>query len=138
MNPALVKMVKRHEGLSLVAYKDSLGWSTIGYGHLMVKQEYDRITVEKAEELLHADLLDAIEAFWYIFPYPRWFTEDRKNAIIDMIFQLGFSGFRHFKKAIAHIEMAQWAEAANDFRDSLWAKQVPVRAEEICKMIELG
>jgi lysozyme len=131
-------MVKRHEGLRLKVYNDHLGNATIGYGHQMIKTEYKEISMEKAEEMLSYDLLTATEAFWHIFPYPRWFSENRKNAMIDMIFQLGPTGFRHFKKAIAHVEMAQWPEAAADFRDSLWARQTPVRAEEICRMIELG
>ena len=138
MNQSLIDMVKRHEGLRLKAYKDSLGFLTVGYGHLCLKKEYDTITQDKAEELLKHDLLVAAESFANIFPYPKWFSQNRQDALIDMIFQLGSEGFRHFKKAIGHIDMAQWPEAAADFRDSLWAKQTPTRAEEICKLIEEG
>ena len=52
---ALQERIKRHEGLRLKPYKDSLGYWTIGYGHLMTAKEKiafaDGITKEQAEEL---------------------------------------------------------------------------------------
>ena len=56
---ALQERIKRHEGLQLKPYKDSLGYWTIGYGHLMTAKEKiafaDGITKEQAEELFQKD-----------------------------------------------------------------------------------
>ena len=60
-------MVKEHEGLRLDAYKDSKGFLTVGYGHLIDKgspkdiqklQEGQSITKERAEALFDQDFID--------------------------------------------------------------------------------
>jgi lysozyme len=138
LTPELIASTKQHEGLRLKAYKDSLGFLTIGYGHRMLKNEYTEITLEKATSLLLSDLAEAEADFNYLFPCGRYFTPARRDALIEMIFQLGAAGLRHFKKALAHIDQAEWSPAVADFLDSLWARQTPARAKELCRKLEVG
>ncbi len=133
-----VEELKKDEGLRLKKYKDSLGFDTIGWGHLMLKNEYEEITREKAEELLAEDIETAEDGMAHIFPLWPAYSERRQDALTNMTFQLGVGGLLHFRNAIAHIRSRQWKAAADDFMDSLWARQTPARAERITRIIEEG
>jgi lysozyme len=56
INEAGLVLIKRHEGLSLRAYRCPAGEFTIGYGHTGEVEEGAVITEEEAEELLRKDL----------------------------------------------------------------------------------
>jgi lysozyme len=51
-----VDLIKRHEGLRLQAYRDSVGVVTIGYGHTRTARSGQVISAGDAEALLRADL----------------------------------------------------------------------------------
>ena len=48
MDPKGVEQLKRHEGLRLHAYADSLGYTTIGYGRMIDKRKGGGITEREA------------------------------------------------------------------------------------------
>lgn len=52
-----LNLIKHYEGCSLTAYLCPAGRWTIGYGHTSNVRKGDRITLDKAEELLAQDLL---------------------------------------------------------------------------------
>lgn len=136
-----IGMLKRQEGLQLKVYKDQLGFPTIGYGHFCVKNEYTEITLEKAEELFREDIAIAEQSLRQVFYTSTLYrmSLNRFDALINMMFQLGFGHFLHFPKAIAHVKKEEWKEAADDFRDSIWAKvQTPERAKEVIDLLERG
>jgi lysozyme len=70
----------------------------------------------------------------------EWFNEleegARRDAIINMHFNLGRARFAGFKKAIGHMENASHEDAALEFLNSRWAKQVKGRALEVTDMIK--
>jgi lysozyme len=51
-----IDLIKRHEGLWLQAYRDSVGVITIGYGHTQTAREGQSIAAIDAEALLRDDL----------------------------------------------------------------------------------
>ncbi|MBK3797549.1 muraminidase [Pseudomonas sp. Choline-3u-10] len=51
-----IDLIKSFEGLSLTAYKDVVGVVTIGYGTTSGVKMGDKITKERAEELLRDDV----------------------------------------------------------------------------------
>jgi lysozyme len=51
-----IDLIKRFEGLRLNAYRDAVGVWTIGYGHTATAKPGQRISAERAEELLRRDL----------------------------------------------------------------------------------
>lgn len=57
-----IEMIKSLEGRCLQAYKCSAGVWTIGYGHTAGVSAGDKITEQKAEQLLREDLLVVEEA----------------------------------------------------------------------------
>jgi len=51
-----IDLIKRFEGLRLKAYRDAVGVWTIGYGHTATAKQGQRISAERAEELLKRDV----------------------------------------------------------------------------------
>lgn len=63
-----------------------------------------------------------------------WFdllSHNRQRVIANMIFQLGATRFALFRTMIDCIEQSDWQGAHNAMLSSLWAKQVPNRANKL-------
>jgi hypothetical protein len=72
--------------------------------------------------------------------YP-WFNDlddVRKDAMIDISFNLGATRLRGFRRALAAMEVADHTLAAKEFLDSKWSRDVKGRAHELASMIETG
>jgi lysozyme len=52
------------------------------------------------------------------------------------MFNLGRPRYSKFRKHIQAVMDGNWQESANQMRDSRWHKQVPNRAERLCKRME--
>ena len=87
--------------------------------------------------MLQNDIVRTIQELSLEYP---WFKElepgATRDGIINMHFNLGRVRFAKFKKAIAHMESGNHSEAAIEFLDSLWAKQVKGRALEVTDKIK--
>lgn len=126
--------LRRHEGCVLHAYEDHLGYLTIGIGRLIDEQRGGGISEEEAEYLLKNDI-DRIASR---LQHERGFRNAPstvKRALVNMAFQLGFSGLLSFKKMWKHLENSNYAVAADEALDSKWAEQTPERAEEVAGWI---
>jgi lysozyme len=62
----------------------------------------------------------------------------RREAMIDIAFNLGLTKLLGFKKALAAMESGDYFWASTEFNASRWAEQVGYRADELCDMIETG
>jgi len=136
----LIAMLKRHEGVKKHAYKDSLGVLTIGCGRNISDTEEHHglgISDDEIDYMLQNDIERTIKELSREYP---WFNEmeegARRDAIINMHFNLGRARFAGFKKAIGHMENASHEDAALEFLNSRWAKQVKGRAIEVADMIK--
>lgn len=58
--------------------------------------------------------------------------------MIDIAFNLGATRLRGFRRALAAMEAGNYKDAAVEFLDSKWAKQVGGRALEVTDMIASG
>ena len=91
----LKKRIKRNEGYSQFPYKDQLGYQTIGYGHLIKKNEkkYFTKTFTKKyfEELFEYDFQKTVDVYKKIFSQNSHNTNER-DLLIEMLFQLGPKG----------------------------------------------
>jgi len=152
MNEELLKKELRDdEGERLIAYKDHLGYWTIGVGHLIDPMRGANpspfgidlrhgtpITRSQSSQLLDQDIkakaagLDAVAPWW------RRLSENRQRVLMNMAFQLGVAGVMNFKKAIAAMQVGDYEKAAREMGDSKWAKvDTPNRAKRlIARMIE--
>ena len=135
----LIETLKRHEGVKNHAYRDSLGVLTIGCGRNISDSEKHRgmgLSDDEIDYMLSNDILRTIKELAEEYP---WFNDmeegARRDAIINMHFNLGRVRFASFKVALSHMDNANHKKAASEFLNSKWAKQVKSRALEITDMI---
>jgi lysozyme len=138
----LIDTLKRHEGVKHFAYRDSLGILTIGCGRNISNSPINKgigVSDDEIDYMLQNDIERTIKELSREYP---WFNDmeegARRDAIINMHFNLGRARFAGFKKAIGHMEMGDHDQAALEFLDSRWAKQVKGRAIEVTDMIKTG
>jgi len=127
----ILDLLKRHEGLRLKPYLCSAGKLTIGYGHNLDNP----ISEEVAEAILMTDMAIAIQECIYLEYWPH-LSEVRQAVIVDMVFNLGMSRFKKFKKMRAAIMKRDFKTASQEMLDSKWARQVGGRAIRLSKMME--
>ena len=134
----LQNRIKKNEGYSNIAYEDQLGYLTIGYGHLVRKK--DKIKKEKKytksylEKLFIKDLNLAIKSYKKIFKNQK-IPYQIQGVLIEMIFQLGESGFRKFKKLIKSVKDKQYIKTIKEMKNSKWYKQTPNRVKKLISII---
>lgn len=124
----------RDEGLRLKPYYDSVGKLTIGVGRNL---DDNGISESEALIMLRNDIANSqqeLERFsWF-----RQLDSRRKDAILNMHFNLGLPRLLSFKKMIAALEQGEWDKAADEALNSLWAEQVGERAVRISSIIRYG
>ena len=83
-----IEIIKKYEGCRLTAYKCPAGVYTIGYGHTKGVKKSDKITQEKAEEYLQADLVRFMKN---VDKYDKMylFTNNEYCALLSFAFNLG-------------------------------------------------
>ena len=133
----IVAMLKAHEGVETHCYVDSRGLATIGVGRCIEKGSLG-LSQSEIEMLLTNDIDRVIRDLGSEYAWFSGLDEVRQAAMIDLAFNLGATRLRGFKKALEAMENEQYQDAAFHFSDSLWAKQVGLRAKEIAAMIHTG
>jgi len=133
-----VAQIKRHEGLVLNAYKDSLGYLTIGYGRLIDKAKHGGISEGEAEYLLQNDVSAVLSVLHRNIPFFDSLSIPRQAVLMNMAFQMGITGLMKFKKTLGLVEMGDYDGAADGMLKSLWAKQTPNRATEMAEQMRSG
>ncbi|WP_348269761.1 glycoside hydrolase family protein [Edaphobacter paludis] len=140
-------LIRRHEGLRLEAYKDTVGKLTVGYGFNLdapaakalcasLKLDYDAIrnggsiTEAQADAILDLQLGMVNAQAKTLFPNFNQMPADVQAVVQDLIFNLGLAGFSKFNQTIAALKAGDWPGAADHLTDSLWFKQVGSRAVE--------
>jgi lysozyme len=142
-NSLLIDMLKRHEGEVKkngrhVAYMCPAGHWTIGIGRNIDPNGGIGLSDEEVDMLLEGDILRVMKELSEEYPWFNSLDDVRKNALIDIGFNLGATRLRLFKKALAAMEVADYSQSADEFMRSLWAKQVGSRAIELTEMIRNG
>lgn len=134
----LIEQLKRHEGVKTHAYKDHLGYVTVGVGRCLEEGVGVGLSEKEIDYLLLNDISRCAEELEGAF---KWFASldpVRRNAMINLCFNVGLPRLKGFVKALAAMEAQDYEEAAKEFYDSRWAKQVGNRAIEVCGMIRTG
>lgn len=146
---SLKEMLRRHEGLRLKPYLCPAGKRTIGYGwnieaHALPPdiaaclRVTGAITVEMAERLLDISIEATTEDCRDIYPGFDGFSEARRFALIDFVFNVGATVALKFKNMRAAIKALNWARAADEMYFSRWREQVGDRATEVIGMVREG
>lgn len=166
-NYNMFQMLSLDEGSKSVAYQDSLGFPTIGIGHLIISQKTDdwnlinqalsrqigrdvtttggpaEITKEEIANLFLGDI-SSIEQ--QITKYPLITAAlaaagenlPRQMAIKNMAFNLGAAGLAKFTTTLSLMAAGNWKEAAKNISTSLWRQQVKGRGARIQAVLASG
>ena len=137
--------IKRHEGEVLEVYEDSLGYKTLGIGHLCQPEDPEyawevgtKVSEEVVDMYFEDDfkkhLAEAIHVFgteeaFYLLP------EVIQHVLVNMCFNLGGTRLSKFKNMLAACRKHDWVEMARQMEDSRWFGQVGRRSIELQKQV---
>ena len=124
--------IKEEEGYRNSMYRDHLGFSTIGYGHLVLPTDkfkegvkYSQKELEKVFDYDFAIAKQDAESLTKDLDVPEEVTE----ILLHMCFQLGKPKVMKFKKMFAALQKKDFVTARFEMEDSLWCKKhTPARA----------
>lgn len=119
----------------LMPYEDSTGHLTLGFGRNI---ESRGISLEEAHFLLLADITDTIAEMAQAFPWALAMDGTRQRVLANMLFNMGLTTLRGFKRCLAAMEDGDYATAAQEMRASAWATQVKARATRLADLMERG
>ena len=132
----LKSQIKSHEGFESRVYKCTNGFDTIGYGFAIKDLFMHEDVADLILDYKIRDILSRIEAN---DDWNEWFWEKPqavKEVLINMIFQIGYSGVRKFKKTINYIKNDNYLDASEEMLDSKWVRSdSPNRAKELSEIL---
>jgi lysozyme len=134
----LLEALKRHEGVRYYVYRDHLGYETIGVGRCINRSVGLGLSPDEVEYLLINDVQRCIEELDGAFEWFRDLDEVRREAMINLCFNLGLTKLRKFVKALEAMKQRNYNKAATEFLNSKWANQVGERSREVAYMIRTG
>lgn len=131
----LADQLARDEGVRRFPYRDSVGKITIGVG-----RNLDDVGVSQDEiDLMRDnDIKAATIALEQTFPWTAGLDDVRKEALLNMTFNMGVGGLAGFKDFLNKMQAGDWNAAAGAMLDSKWAQQVGSRAQRLSIQIESG
>lgn len=127
----LLEQLRRDEGVRAKAYQDTQGVWTVGVGHNLSQP----LSVDAINQILADDVQTAETA---CLALPIWgdLSPARKGVLLNLCFNIGFTGLMQFRKMYAALEQRDYALAARELLDSRYAAQVGARAHRLAKQLE--
>lgn len=145
------EQIIRHEGYRTKTYLDTKGIPTIGIGfnltrpdasnlvqrvgadYTKVLQGKQTLNDEQVMKLFRYDLSNAVvQARQTVKSYDAQ-PKEVQDIVVNMVYNLGPSGFGKFKRTIAAIEARDYASAAKEMKNSNWYRQVGNRSKELVR-----
>lgn len=137
------------EGYRLNPYFDSEGYVTFGIGRNLVGnpltdeeraigKKYGWSSPTFVEYLFKKDISKVYQDLDHHYPWWRSMTESRRLAMTSMMFQLGAAKLKLFAPTMTLMRDGRYVEASRRLRNTLWAKQTPLRADKVIRMFENG
>ena len=139
------QQIKRHEGEVLSIYEDSLGYKTLGVGHLC-QPEDPEYTLEVGTPIAQ-DVVDLYYRNDFTKHYKEaihiYGSEDEFNTLpetiqhvlVNMCFNLGGTRLSKFKNMLKACKAGDWNQMAVEMEDSRWFNQVGGRSRELQMMV---
>jgi GH24 family phage-related lysozyme (muramidase) len=144
--------IRRHEGYRAEPYRDTRGFWTVGFGHLIHHRDLRQYAPHRTlGELLNAlSDTDAHERWFredvaraesdavrYIGPAWHVLTDARREVLTEMAFQLGGRTLNQFVRLREAIIARNWVRAEAEMLASRWHDQTPRRAKALAaRMLE--
>lgn len=142
----LEDQLRRDENERQYAYDDANGKTvikgttlqgnlTIGVGRNLSAKG---LSQKEREFLLANDIADATAAIDAAFPWTADLGEVRKGVVLNMAFNMGVRGVDAFHVFLAQLRAGDFSGAEASMLDSLWAKQIGLRAQRLALQIGTG
>lgn len=129
--------LERDEGIRFAKYLDSLGNETCGIGHLMTADDLTNYSEQWSQAQVDSYYSQDIAATiaWCRRNIPWWFNlpEPVARGITNLAFAMR-GKLLEFVKMLDALQLADFAAAADELLDSLWARQVGERAMRIAAL----
>ena len=141
---AIYRQLKIDEGVVYEIYNDHLGYATFGVGHLVLDTDPEfgqdvgtPVSEERVRECFEKDLDTAISECKVLYE-DAWegFPSEVQEVLVNMLFNLGRPRLSKFKNFNAKLVEGDYAGAAPEGLDSLWARQVGARANRLMERLE--
>jgi len=131
--------LSRDEGRIPHAYQDSLGYWTIGVGHLIDKTRGGRLPDEIIDALLDYDIRKHTQELFARLPWvEKELDPVRQAVLINMAFNLGINGLLGFANTLGKVKAGDYEGAAANMLMSKWATQVGPRAKRLSEQMRTG
>jgi lysozyme len=131
----IYEQLRRDESVRKFPYRDTVGKLTIGVGRNLNGKG---LSDEEIEHLLENDIREiTIEANGKLPWFPA-LDGVRQGVILNMIFNMGFAGLEKFPRFLQAVAQGEWETAADEMRDSEWARQVGDRAVRLEEQMRTG
>ena len=125
-SPVCFALIKKFEGLCLIAYRDARGVPTIGYGHTRNVRMGDTCSTEQAEEWLIEDVDDHAKPILKLLLVKV--TQGQFDALVSFAFNLGVRALKNSTllrylnagdTELAAEEFAKWVHAGTQRLEGL-------------------
>jgi hypothetical protein len=103
--------------------------SSLGYDYDMILAGTSQLRDEDMWGLFRGDLQGAISGAGMLVSNFDKLPTSVQLVVVDMVFNLGFSKFSKFRKAIAAFERMDFGTAADEMTKSKWYHQVGNRSK---------
>jgi GH24 family phage-related lysozyme (muramidase) len=143
-NVAAAEGCPKDEDGNAIAYKDSLGNWTIGFGHLLeagIDWTGHTITMDVAYTLLSQDLDERITQCQTLPEWAALDTPARQDAVTECVFNLGLDHWQaEFPRTRQALQSKLWQSAAANLLNSpTWVQQVGrTRVARLANQIQSG
>lgn len=135
----LKKQLEIEEGNIPHAYKDHLGYWTIGVGFMVDKRKGGKLLPEEIDfilnnriSILSKQVADKVKTF-------NSLNEPRQAVLINMAYQMGLDGLLGFTNTLAMLERGDFAGTAAGMLHSKWHNiDTPARAKRMSEQMRTG
>lgn len=143
----IAKMLRVDEGFRSKPYLDSLGYPTIGIGQRIgpkgaLLNNYQFSISQNVADVwmqeIALEYLAKLQSDSRIKPALLKCNDARRDALLNMAYQMGVSGLAGFRNTLALIANGDFEGGAKGMLDSLWARQTPQRAKRVSEVMRLG
>ena len=145
----LTNAIRMDEGVRQAVYIDTLGNLTVGVGRLLGRIQVSAdgkpeiveavdIPLEIVNTLFNRDTEEAVKTARRLFPTYDDLSARRQEVLVNMAFNLGHRRLSGFKKMRDAVNRHNFARAADEMLDSLWATQVGSRAVRLAAEMRTG
>ena len=140
----LKEQIKRHEGEVLEVYADSLGYLTLGVGHLIQPNDPEHgqpagtpVSQEVVDKYYEIDFDKHLEETKHVIGHDVFdgLPGEIQEVLVNMCFNLGGTRLGKFRNMLNAVEDHDWERMAVEMEASRWFKQVGRRSVELQEIV---